>query len=149
MSRKEKTVHSRVPTGANSPGKQPAAAPTRYEDQQIRFRFGRLDHGRWALCDIDKAHHKRLLNRLAHFENLTVGQAKQQGLLADYDMSTFPNRQAAKRLAEQYDGQDSISRLKVAPGENLRLLGIRELNEFHIVWWDPAHVIWDEGKIRR
>lgn len=149
MGRKDKTVHSRVPTGANSPGKRPAAAPSRHEEQQIRFRFGRLDHGKWALCEIDRAHHRRVLDRLAYFEQMTVGQAKQNGILSDYDMKDCKNKQATKRLAEQYDGQDSLCCLKIAPSESLRLLGIRELNEFHVVWWDPAHEVWPEGKIRR
>jgi len=115
-------------------------------DALLRFRFGRLDHEKWALCKIERKHHKRLLERLAHFEKMTVGQAKAANLLADYEMAECPNKSARKRLNNQYDGQDSISRLAIAPSEDLRLMGIREGNEFHIVWWDPNHDVWPEGK---
>ncbi|WP_100520586.1 hypothetical protein [Mycobacteroides abscessus] len=80
---------------------------------------------------------------------MTVEQAKSNNILADYDMSECPNKAARQRLNNQYDGLDSISRLTVSPGESLRLLGIREHNEFHIVWWDPCHEIWPTDKTVR
>ncbi|ORV53074.1 hypothetical protein AWC03_21340 [Mycobacterium europaeum] len=98
------------------------------------------------MCKIDRKHHKRLLDRLAYFEKMTVGQARSNDLLADYEMAECPNQAARKRLNNQYDGQDSICRLTIAPSESLRLLGIREGHEFHIVWWDANHEIWPEGK---
>lgn len=39
-----------------------------------------------------------------------------------------------------------MCRLTIAPSEQLRLLGIREGNEFHIVWWDANHDVWPEDK---
>ncbi|MBO0881529.1 MAG: hypothetical protein J2P17_14555 [Mycobacterium sp.] len=117
-------------------------------DKFIRFRFGRLDHGKWALCKIDRQHHKRLLERLAYFEQMTVAQAKSNDVLADYDMSECTNQSAKRRLSSRYSGQDSLSRLTVDPHGKLRLLGIREDHEFHIVWWDPNHEIWPDKNVR-
>lgn len=145
MSRKPKHPASGEPTG----GKHPKSVTPDYEERTLRFRFGKLDHHQWPLGNITKEHHKRLLKRLAYFEQLTVTKAKANKVLADYDMAECPNQQAAKRLTSQYDGADSLCCLKIAPSENLRLLGIRELNEFHIIWWDAAHDIWPEGKIKR
>jgi hypothetical protein len=132
-------------TASPRPEKRAYSSPTP-PDENLRFRFGRLDHDKWALCKIDRKHHKRLLERLAHFEKMTVGQARANNLLADYDMSDCRNKSARTRLNNQYNGQDSLCRLTIAPGESLRLLGIREGNEFHIVWWDPNHEVWPEGK---
>jgi hypothetical protein len=87
-----------------------------------------------------------LLKRLGYFEGLTVSEAKSNNLLVQYDMTECPNTAAKKRLANQYDGLDSITRLTVEPAGSLRLHGILEGNEFHIVWWDPKHDIWPEGK---
>lgn len=61
-------------------------------DQTLRFLFGRLDHDKWALCKIDRKHHKRLLDRLAYFEKMTMAQARFNDLLADYDMADCPNK---------------------------------------------------------
>jgi hypothetical protein len=77
---------------------------------------------------------------------MTVNQARTQQLLVDYDMADCPNKAARQRLNNRHDGQDSISRLTIAPSESLRLLGIREGNKFHIVWWDPTHDVWPEGR---
>lgn len=117
-------------------------------DKVLCFRFGRVDHDKWALCKIDRQHHKRLLQRLAYFEQMTVAQAKSNDVLADYDMSECTNQTAKRRLSSRYDGQDSLSRLTVDPHGKLRLLGIREGHEFHIVWWDPDHEIWPDKNVR-
>lgn len=119
-------------------------------DKHLRFRFGRLDHGgKWPLTKIDKKDHERLLKRLGHFETMTVAEARKNNLLAQYDMTDCPNKAAKTRLSNQYGGLDSITRLTVEPSGSLRLHGILEENEFHIVWWDPKHEIWPEGKTVR
>jgi hypothetical protein len=38
--------------------------------------------------------------------------------------------------------------LAIDPYRKLRLLGIGEGHEFHIVWWDPKHEIWPGKNIR-
>jgi hypothetical protein len=138
-----------VPGSTLSPdsGKQAVSSPPE-PDKFLRFRFGRLDHDKWALCKIDKQHHKRLLDRLAYFEQMTVAQAKSNEVLADYDMSECRNQAAKRRLASRYESLDALSRLTVDPSGKLRLLGIREDNEFHIVWWDPNHEIWPDKNVR-
>jgi hypothetical protein len=107
-----------------------------------------LDHGKWALCKIGNQHHERLLSKLAYFEGLTVAQAKANDLLADYDMTECPNGGAKKRLANQYEGEDNLSRLTIEPNGKLRLMGIRDEHEFHIVWWDPNHEVWPDKNVR-
>ncbi|WP_418003345.1 hypothetical protein ACNO8X_26055 [Mycobacterium sp. PDNC021] len=130
---------------APPPAKRPFSSPPA-PDKLLTFRFGRLDHDKWALCKIERGHHKRLLERLAYFETLTVEQARANHVLSDYDMSEFPNKNARKRLNNQYDGHDALCGLKIAPSEDMRLFGIREGHEFHIIWWDPGHEVWNQGK---
>ncbi|SLG34241.1 Uncharacterised protein [Mycobacteroides abscessus subsp. abscessus] len=55
MPRKPKQV--KTPIRAES-SKQPAAAAVRSEDLCIRFRFGRLDHDKWALASIQRDHRR-------------------------------------------------------------------------------------------
>lgn len=136
-------------SGRSDAGKQPVAASSNPDDEPIRFRFGRMDEHKWQLTKISKSDNERLLKRLAHFEKLTVGQARANSVLADYDMADCPNEQARRRLANQYDGQDSLCRLDITPSGAHRLMGIREGGQFHIIWWDPSHDIWPEGKQKR
>jgi hypothetical protein len=137
------------PTSAQAPNPAKTPHSVTPPDEQIRFRFGKLDHHKWPLAAITKTHHQRLLKRLAAFEEMTVKQARENGALSDYDMADCKNRQAAQRLAQQYEGCDTLCCLRVAPGEAMRLMGIREGNQFHIIWWDPNHQVWAEGQQRK
>jgi hypothetical protein len=98
------------------------------------------------LCKIEKRDHARLLKRLGHFETMTVAEARSNNLLTQYDMTDCKNKAAKTRLSNQYDGLDSITRLTIEPNGSLRLHGILEGHEFHIVWWDPKHEIWPDDK---
>ncbi|CAH0216736.1 hypothetical protein SRABI83_02278 [Arthrobacter sp. Bi83] len=135
----EKTPYADFP----GPGRLPVAAPLNTEGH-LRFRFADVDHGgKWPLTKIAKADHIQLLKKLKHYERMTVHDAKRTGALADYDMAKCPNKDATKRLAEQFNGRDDLARLKVT--EVQRLLGFRVGNEFSIVWWDPGHAVWPSG----
>jgi hypothetical protein len=136
-------------TSAPSAGKEPRASPDSFEDQRLRFRFDLVDEKHWQLHKIQTADHLKLLKRLKHFETLTVGDAKKSSILADYDMSKCPNKNAQRILQNTFEGQDSLARLLVEPSGALRLFGIREGNEIHVLWWDPKHDIWPEGKVVR
>jgi hypothetical protein len=108
-----------------------------------------LDSNHWPLHDIGKADHKRLLGRLKYFETMTVKQAQEQQVLGEYDMSDCPNKNATTRLANAYEGLDSLTKIVVQPSGSLRLFARREGHELHIIWWDPSHEVWPEGKQRR
>lgn len=139
----------RVPDlGAKIGTKTPAVTrPDR--DAKLRFRFDQVDETHWPLHDINTRDHKRLLKRLKHFEGMTLHQALTTGAISDYDMSNCPNKAAQKVLANQYDGQDSMTKLVIEPSGSLRLFGIREAHEIHVIWWDAKHEIWPEGKVKR
>ncbi|MDF3310949.1 hypothetical protein P3H15_38775 [Rhodococcus sp. T2V] len=158
---KGKARHNKeVPPSATPPvAKMPVGTPRAFEklptsapadeDQQLRFRFGLVDERNWPLSKISREHFSRLLKRLAYFENLTVAQAKSNNLLADYDVSVCPNKSVPKILTLSHAGRDDLCRLTVAPSGDNRLFGFREGSEFHILWWDPNHDVWPEGKIKR
>ncbi|RFA12634.1 hypothetical protein B7R21_09820 [Subtercola boreus] len=129
-------------------GKVPAAGANS-DDQHLRFRFDEVDEHHWQLHNITKTDHIRLIKRLKHFEKLTLQQARATKVLGDYDMADCPNKNATAVLENQYDGQDSLAKLVIEPSGSLRLFGIRRGHEIHIVWWDPNHEVWPEGKTRR
>lgn len=125
------------------------AAPPRVDDRQLRFRFDSTDDRRWPLHSITTEHHQRLLKRLKYFERLTLRQARSNNVLGDYDMSECPNHVARRVLQNEHGGLDSLTKLVVEPSGPLRLFGIREGNEIHVLWWDAEHEIWPESKIVR
>ncbi|MEU3287833.1 hypothetical protein [Streptomyces longwoodensis] len=92
-----------------------------------------------------------LIRKLRDFESMTVNQifherTANSGLGSDYsNMEECPNRDATRRLTELgYDAIDGLSRLSL--GGKPRLYGIRNQNEFSILWWDPEHQIWPAPK---
>lgn len=92
---------------------------------------------------------KHVFKALAKFEAMTVDDARSNGTLADYDMANCKNQNATKRLANQYEGQDALCRLKVPGPGAMRLFGIRAGREIAVIWFDPNHEVWPEGKTRR
>lgn len=84
---------------------------------------------------------------LSKLESFTVENARQVDLLADYDMSDCPNKNAIKRLANQYDGQDSLCRITVSGDSKARkLFGIRTGSVISLIWYDPNHSMWPTDK---
>lgn len=127
--------------------KQPVIQKVNDLDKKITFHFGMVDFNRWPLHAISKTDLKRLLKRLKHIEQLSVNQARANSVIADYEVQNIPNMGARRAITEM--NQDTICCIKIAPSEELRLYGVREINQIHILWWDPTHEIWNMGKVKR
>ncbi|RAV33210.1 hypothetical protein CWC39_09695 [Corynebacterium heidelbergense] len=90
-----------------------------------------------------------IVKTLKKLENHTIEQARNNELLADYDMDKFPNRAAADHLYNTY-GSDTLCRINVLGGGGGRkLFGLREGSVVSIIWYDNAHEIWPVGKNKR
>lgn len=127
--------------------KVPAVPRVNALDKNITFHFGKLDEKRWPLHDISKEHLKRLLKKLKYIEQLSVTTARQNEVISDYSVEDIPNKTARKAITDLE--LDSICKINIAHSESLRLFGIREINQIYILWWDPVHEIWPEGKTVR
>lgn len=110
----------------------------------VRFRFDKLDlDGPWSLLEITKEDHRELLEFLKNIESMTAGELFDGGgrLAKHYiDITRCPNPATPQRLADEYQGADSIHRLEIDGLK--RLYGFRYGNEFSIIWWDPSHDVW-------
>lgn len=122
---------------------------TRAVDGCLRFRLDQIDYQTLPLHKIKPARHERLLRKLASLENWTVKQARDNEVLAFYDIADIPNKSLRDILIKRFDGRDNIACLKVERSQAGRLLGFCDDNEFHILWWDPDHDVWPQGKNRR
>jgi len=84
-----------------------------------------------------------LMKRLAQLETMTVGEAFPGGGYPgkEYDVEKIPTAAARERL--DAIGLADMTKISVFRlGGELRLYGFRYGNVFHVVWWDPEHVIW-------
>jgi hypothetical protein len=113
-------------------------------DKRICWRFKHVDHeGPWGFDQVDGKTLCAIMERLAHFEGMTVNELfNTNGYPGkDYDIPAIPNRTALDRLeACGLEDQTKIWCLRFS-GEK-RLFGILEDNIFHVIWWDPEHQVW-------
>ncbi len=133
--------------GTPRPKKKVPPGPKSQNLECLRFRFDRLDlDGPWCFSKIDPDHLKQLLPKLAEYESMNVGEAFSGRPGKDYFFSrSKPPRHLVDRLEEiEADDLDGISRLQITGRQ--RLYGIRNRNEFSILWWDPEHQIWPSRK---
>lgn len=131
-------------TGKPTGGKTPVVAPNSSLGEKLRFRFNLVDlDGPWCLSAIAPEAHRDLIKKLGHFESMTIGETFNGHPGKDYAFEMCPNKDAVKRLFDLHETTE-ISRLRVDGAG--RLYGIRQRNEFAILWWDPEHQIWPSSK---
>ena len=117
------------------------------ENERILFTFEEIDHGgEWSILELKREDTKRLFKRIQHIAKCTMKQAFDTGILCPIDYSRFPNSKAARRLAEKYEGLDTLHELRIERSQDARLHGRVQGRVFSIIWWDPHHKVWPEGK---
>jgi len=130
-------------SAATSAGKRPVDSMETPYSGFIKFRFDRIDLGsEWDLGSIDPDDFVELLEFLKNISQSTIHELRNStGTLKVYDnLQTGMNPEAIKRLAEGYEGQDFVHRLRVSGKK--RLYGILDESVFSILWWDPEHKVW-------
>jgi hypothetical protein len=114
------------------------------KDRHIRFRFDMVDHeAEWSLLDIDRSSHMELLKFIKDVETMTVGECEKPGddrYKTYKDLSGCPNSKVLERLVEEFEGLDYVSRFRLTGKK--RLYGLLTGHEFHVLWWDPEHLVW-------
>jgi hypothetical protein len=133
----------------NGPEKTPREAPNTAGDNtwHVRVRMHRADEGgTWSLLDMSREERSELLALIRRIEDLPAASvfSSAQNCKAYSDMSDCPNSETTKRLAEEYQGLDSLVRFRL--DGTTRVYGARERNEFHFLWWDRDHEVWPSEK---
>lgn len=117
------------------------------EDGRILFTFKEIDDGgKWSILELKREDVKRLSKRMRHVAECTMKQASDAGVLCPIDYSKRPNSRAAKRLAEKYEGLDTLHELRIERSQDARLHGRVQGRVFSVIWWDPHHEVCPEGK---
>ena len=124
--------------------KRPSVAATPIDEgrEYVRVRFHRADQdGPWSILDVARDEHRRLLDLISELEETEAKQAFTAAKnCKQYDMTDCPNKDATDRLADKYQGLDTLVRFRL--DGTTRVYGARERNEFHLLWWDSDHEVW-------
>ena len=144
MSGKRKFQPSPVPSKRKeTPRSTPELPGADSSGDRLCWRFKHVDHdGPWGFDRMTGAELRSLMKSLAEFELMTMNEAFKGGYPGkDYDIEEIPTREARERL--DAIGLADMTKISVFRlGGTPRLYGFRCGNVFHVVWWDPDHVIW-------
>lgn len=114
----------------------------------FRFRFDMLDLDddcEWSMRTMSVEDHCDLLKKLSDYETKSPSSAIQEKIFKIYEnFGSCPNKCAVHRLLDQYPTCDAMARFRLSGSK--RLYGIVDGNEFHVVWWDPDHLVWPSSK---
>jgi len=139
-----------VPSGSPTDDKKPVVLGTDNENVRARrlvWRFNEVDFSKtWSPAHVTPAQMKDLLEKMASFETMTIGEifapGSQHGKKYSTDILPSP---ALRRLEEiERDDETEIARLRC--GGAPRLYGFLREHVFHVVWWDPKHTVYPSKK---
>lgn len=124
-----------------------------YENVTPAWMFDKIDRNGKFAFDINRAdfEHREFLDKMISYATMTWGQLRQQThddgkskhhyLDADKISRTAQERLAAMHLEENSDQVYSIA-LK----NKLRIVGLRDKDKFHVLWYDPEHDVYPSTK---
>lgn len=118
------------------------------------WRFDKLDRDGEFRFDLQRQefNHQEVLRKLIDYGNMTWKEITQQ---------THDRKNHTKHHFLDYDGLSSAAKKRIkklnlqeetdiifsfALQNKLRIIGLRENNEFHIVWYDPDHKFYPSSK---
>lgn len=115
--------------------------------RRLVWRFGdHDDDGEYSLAAIDSATLGELIKKLRSFESMTLGElfavGSEHGKTYAVETLSAPIQ---KRLTELgRDDETEVARLRC--GGKPRLYGFLRENVFHVLWWDPEHLVYPSQK---
>jgi hypothetical protein len=129
-----------------TPRSTPALPGAETSGDRLCWRFKHFDHdGPWSFAGMSGKDIRDLMECLAKFETMTVAEAFRGYPGKEYDIEAIPTAEARKRL--DAIGLADMTKISVFRlGGEQRLYGFRCGTVFHVVWWDPEHVIWPSPK---
>lgn len=120
-------------------GKLPGAGNSH---ERVCWRFTHADReSQWGLQHLTTETWHAILERLMHFETMTVQELRESSVYTEYDLPSRMTPASLRRLEEMNLGDmTKIGRFRV--WKQPRLYGFMEGNVFHVLWWDPQHEIY-------
>lgn len=111
--------------------------------RRLVWRFQEVDvAGEWPPAEIGAAALGNLLEKMAQYESMTVGEIFKQGSQHGkrYEVPDLPSKALARLEEIKRDDEDHLYRLRC--GAKPRLYGFLREHVFHVLWWDAEHTVY-------
>ena len=140
---RKRTVHE---THGN-PVKTTVQAEASSEGQKVIFLFDRIDRDGKFAFDVSRADfdHKGFLQKVIEYSGMTWAEIRKQTHDAGKskhhyltEVSRYSS-EAQARIVKLRLTQDTDRIYSFAFGNKLRIIGLREREKFHVVWYDANH----------
>ncbi|PYY38841.1 hypothetical protein [Curtobacterium sp. MCPF17_046] len=117
--------------------------------RRLVWRFNEVDKaGPWPPAHIGPDEFGDLLEKMAYFESMTIGEIFKPGSEhgKSYDVEQLPASPRRRLVQIEKDDEDAVSRLRLSGRR--RLYGFLREHVFHVLWWDPTHDVYPSKKKR-
>ncbi|QSZ54648.1 hypothetical protein AYX19_17780 [Paenarthrobacter ureafaciens] len=139
-----------IPNAVEPPEKLARVLDLEHEDVRSRrlvWRFSEVDRdGDWDPTAIQPGHFENLLQKMADFESMTIGEIFKPGSEHGkrYPVERLPSHTQARLAEIERDDETELARLRC--GGAPRLYGFLRDHVFHVLWWDPKHAVFPSLK---
>lgn len=113
--------------------------------QRPVWRFDLLDRDGDFAFTLDRVNHRVVLEKLIEYGNLTWGEIKRQthdrtNKSKHHHLSGAKlSREAEQRIRAKHLEEDADDIFSFALMNKIRIIGLKQDAEFHIVWYDEEH----------
>lgn len=124
-----------------------------YENVTPAWMFDKIDRNGKFAFDINRAdfEHREFLDKMISYATMTWGQLRQQthddGKSKHHYLDADKiSRTAQERLAAMHLEENSDQVYYIALKNKLRIVGLRDKDKFHVLWYDPEHDVYPSTK---
>lgn len=118
------------------------------DTKNIVWVFDNIDKGGKFAFDLSREdfNHQLVLEKIIDYSSMTWSQIKQQthdnNKSKNHEISVSKlSSEAKKRIKEKQLDEDTDSIFSIALQNKIRIIGIREDEKFHVLWYDPKHEV--------
>lgn len=141
MSREKKTKKNKSPIE-----KKTVREEVSCEGKVPAWMFDKIDKSGKFAFDISRQDfdHRKFLDKMVSYSSMTWAELKSQthddGKSKHHFLSVDDlSRDAQKRIEAMHLEEDSDRLYSIALENKLRVIGLRERDRFHVLWYDPQH----------
>ena len=118
------------------------------ENELSIWRFDRIDRNGKFAFDIGRSdfQHKEFLDKLISYSSMTWGEIRNQthdGGKSKHHFLSFDSlsKSAQDRILALHMEEDMDRIYSFTLQNKLRIIGLRDNSEFHVLWYDPTHEV--------
>lgn len=124
-----------------------------YEDITPAWMFDKIDRNGKFAFDINRNdfEHREFLEKMISYATMTWAQLRRQthddGKSKHHYLDADKLSKAAQeRLADMHLEENSDQVYSIALKNKLRIVGLRDKDKFHVLWYDPEHDVYPPTK---